>query len=782
MCIKFSSAFLTRLCLALALVFLAFSAQSSLAQGAQVDLSVKSPALSIAPGSTGTRVFTVTNEGQSTTATVQLTFATPEFINIDTSQGLPSNCSFIYLNNDPLVPSVVRCTIAGVPSGQSVSVSIPVVAASSAPSGEHYSRVVVLPTSSDVDTDLNNNMIGYVADIEHSSGFTFSGNVNLYVVADEPALDTTGTANPVTIEVGNNGPSATTGQVILTAATTFFENFVSSSLPAGCSFLLEDSDPSVPEIVQCSVSAGLAPGTSQAFYFQINIVPGGPQGLAGALFGSAETTVPNDVDPDLSDNAFNGTNTLFTPTTQETTHPTITLPSGTVTGGPPFVPPATTGTGAAVDLDINASAVAVLPGQDVPVTFTIGNHGQSATGQVRLIFQTPIFVNADSTQMPSNCAFLYENADFIIPSVVQCLLNGPASGQTVSQTLQLITASNIPEQRTFGRATVMPAYSSPDVEQSLGDNEIGLVFNILKSGIPVGSKNLVSLVLAKGVAADLLTDRPGTSTFLVSNHGSVATQGNTLFTYITPPLENIDSTRPLPAGCSFLYENADPVVPSIVQCVIAASIPVGAQVASPIPLTMPPATLFGILAGFATAVPQNPNLDIDPDLTTNYFSHETMLSRLPPHNLTFYLHSTDIPGTAGGYTMNQTAPTSTSTVSLSVGSSQSWFSDPALVGTFEPGATFTFQMPCTLGLSVGGTYTLSSAGLDGSNTRTLGTVTQPLSLCLLGSHTVSIPVLTPQSLDERRLELTITNTLSLNLNLRTGSGTFLGTSLYEGTP
>jgi len=151
-----------------------------------------------------------------------------------------------------------------------------------------------------------------------------------------------------------------------------------------------------------------------------------------------------------------------------------------------------------------------------------------------------------------------------------------------------------------------------------------------------------------------------------------------------------------------------------------------------------------------------------------------------PHTLRFYLHGNDIPGTAGGLTMNP-APAPSQTLSLDLLNSPSWFGEPPLTGSFQPGATFTLVFPRTLGLGLVVTFRLAATELDGSGEQLLGQTTQVLDLGL-GPHRISIPVTTPVSFNNQRLKLTISTAASLNTNLQMGNGTFLEATEFVGTP
>ncbi|MDO6580438.1 thrombospondin type 3 repeat-containing protein, partial [Photobacterium sp. 2_MG-2023] len=83
------------------------------------------------------------------------------------------------------------------------------------------------------------------------------------------------------------------------------------------------------------------------------------------------------------------------------------------------------------------------------------------------------------------------------------------------------------------------------------------------------------------------------------------------------------------------------------------------------------------------------------------------------HLLRFYLHGLNVPGTAGGFTMNLTAPATPTPLTLNLINAPQWYSEPALDGSFEAGH-FTLSFPCTLGLSLPTTYGLHRTAPDGT--------------------------------------------------------------------
>jgi uncharacterized delta-60 repeat protein len=152
-----------------------------------------------------------------------------------------------------------------------------------------------------------------------------------------------------------------------------------------------------------------------------------------------------------------------------------------------------------------------------------------------------------------------------------------------------------------------------------------------------------------------------------------------------------------------------------------------------------------------------------------------------PHTLAYFLHSTDTPGTAGGFTMDLTPPSSRRLL-IEIGHTPRWFADPPVTGAFLSGATFRLVLPCVIGISLPKTVTLTSTDVNGGDVRPLGSATQGLVLCA-GQPTISlpIPVATPTILINRRLRLTIA-TPGQAIILPLGSQTFLEATDLVGTP
>jgi YVTN family beta-propeller protein len=167
-------------------------------------------------------------------------------------------------------------------------------------------------------------------------------------------------------------------------------------------------------------------------------------------------------------------------------------------------------------------------------------------------------------------------------------------------------------------------------------------------------------------------------------------------------------------------------------------------------------------------------------LATGNYPTSVAVQPAPSHTLHFYLHGRDIPGTAGGLTMNQNHGPE-QLLTLPAGTTTHWFSDPVLTGNFAAGANFSFQMPCTFGLSLGTTFSLAKTDLDGKNATKLGSAPAPL-LCLVSPATVTIPVTAPVSFANQRLRLSIHTALPLIIGLPADGSSSVRATSFSGTP
>jgi hypothetical protein len=131
------------------------------------------------------------------------------------------------------------------------------------------------------------------------------------------------------------------------------------------------------------------------------------------------------------------------------------------------------------------------------------------------------------------------------------------------------------------------------------------------------------------------------------------------------------------------------------------------------------------------------------------------------HTLTFYLHDVDEPFINGSRAMDQQFPLTIDGLSINLLKSPTWASFPALNGTLGSGGSVTVNNLPLLGLELLTTFTLSATDLDGGSVQQLGQTS-----VLLGLDTsVTIPISTPLTLNNKVLVLTIATTVGLDLDL-----------------
>ncbi len=165
----------------------------------------------------------------------------------------------------------------------------------------------------------------------------------------------------------------------------------------------------------------------------------------------------------------------------------------------------------------------------------------------------------------------------------------------------------------------------------------------------------------------------------------------------------------------------------------------------------------------------------DPDQNNNSAS-ASFIAAAVPEPLRFYLHGYDVPGTAGGFTMDFNPPSPPTPLSLNLAAAPRWYSEPALDGSFVSG-DFVLQFPCSLGIGLATTYALHRTALDGSSPDLIGSTTQPLQVCV-GTQTVSIPVNSAEDFDNERLRLRISTLLGLSITLDLGENVWLDTTEF----
>ncbi len=792
----------------------------------QFDLAISSPKATGTPGGAATIVLDIANDGDAVPSGIGgiITLATPPYVNIDRNRPLPNippplnvSCFIRYENLDRAVPELLRCVFSTLPSGGQVRLEVPVVVHPLSPSGTTTGTVSISTITENRDlTPSNNSTLLQVNVATTAAGANPTGDTNLAISADSPAFHrvdpTTGAAIPnrQTFKIRNNGPATTRGPLTFTYSLPLFTQVTGADgdpFPADCVFLTGRGHATEPLLLQCQIPAGMAAGEVQTIDLESISLDDPALRPEGNSPGIATVRVDDnsgDVDPDRADNFIiplvnniartGGTPSTFAPArggraippgpgpsplrepivvTSTSDSKPVAEDSADAPGGPRL---ATTGGGARVDLNLSFDEPTLTRGGTGVQQLIVGNTGADATGLVRLVYVLPLYVNIDRGPgrpgLPSNCQMLYSNLDFSVNEIVQCELTGPRNGTTATVRLPLVAAPSSEPQTRAASAIVMPAPTSNDAEQFTRDNLVQPLVVLEGSEPPLTpGSNLVDLYTSS-VVPSIRVDQPARALVTIGNKGPDATSATTRLTFVTPIFTNIDRARALPAGCSFLYQNLDPMVPEVVECLVPESIPAGGTAQRSIPLKLGPRSPTSLIVGALIARPQANTNDVDISPIDNAMTLGISASNMPTRSVQLYLHGGETPRTAGQFTMNETR----SGPSISLLGATTWLSNPTSLGTFTRTTAFALVIPCTLGVRVGATASLAVTDANGVLVRTLGQATLPLTC--VGTQRIPIPVVTPISVDSQRLRLTV----AALVNLQVASGTYLEVTDYRGLP
>lgn len=169
-----------------------------------------------------------------------------------------------------------------------------------------------------------------------------------------------------------------------------------------------------------------------------------------------------------------------------------------------------------------------------------------------------------------------------------------------------------------------------------------------------------------------------------------------------------------------------------------------------------------ILGGVVASQPSpNQNEEIDFSAPAN----------AQPHEITFFLHGSEVAPDEGGFTMDENAPeNSGQLLSLNLLGGTSWYSHLTLNGTFGSGEAFFVSIPCGgLSLSLLPTVTLTATQPDGSSPQQIGSATSLLGACTAGQQlTVQVPVSAPFAMNNQLLKVTISSLLGGTLSVPAG--------------
>jgi hypothetical protein len=203
----------------------------------------------------------------------------------------------------------------------------------------------------------------------------------------------------MTFTVGNHGTTGTRGDGILTVITAFYVNIDrGKGLPSNCKFRLKDPDPTIPEVVRCTIPPGLEPGKEQKVAIPMTVDKRARfTGTDESMAIVAPAPGSPDRDPDLTDNRA--------VTFLDVIPPTPPTPSVNLVG-----------------LYLTHDIPPVAQGASAFQTLQYGNVGpHDMVGQARIVYVTPFFVNVDrSRSLPDGCVFRLQDPDPTIPEMVVC--------------------------------------------------------------------------------------------------------------------------------------------------------------------------------------------------------------------------------------------------------------------------------------------------------------------------------------------------------------------------
>jgi hypothetical protein len=293
--------------------------------------------------------------------------------------------------------------------------------------------------------------------------------------------------------------------------------------------------------------------------------------------------------------------------------------------GPLPLAGASPSTGGRIDLSLYYDEPLIPAGGQGSQTLTAVNTGDDANTPAVLTLTTPVFLSLDpGRRLPTGCDFLYRdgNPDGTVPEVIRCSVPPLGHDQQHGYTFHFVADNAAAPGSTYGEATLLPAAGSPDVEQKMADN-LGW-----PSVVVAGSPTSVGAP-ATGHVTDvyLTTDLPAIALgsgkpemLTVGNRGPQATTAPIRLVVATPPLTRFDQDQPMPPGCGFLYDSADPAAPELIHCTLPGPMSPLADAVVALPLVpvfgAPVQTSWGV----ADAFPDRDagSTDIDPVPANNF--------------------------------------------------------------------------------------------------------------------------------------------------------------------
>ncbi|MFJ2740572.1 hypothetical protein ACIO3O_12970 [Streptomyces sp. NPDC087440] len=222
---------------------------------------------------------------------------------------------------------------------------------------------------------------------------------DLAVSTDQPLI-VPGAGGVQTVVVSNAG-AVTRGASLVTFVTPAYTNIDhSAALPGGCSMRYTNPDPTVPEVVNCLIPAGIAKGASVRLPMPLAVTERAR--LTGTNLDLVSVVAAEgspDREANINDNSSMGSVAV--------SRPTPATPKGNKVG-----------------LYLTHDVPVLAEDRTAEVTLTYGNTGPKAMrGPVQITLVTPFSTNIDRAEpMPDGCRFALADESIGTPEIVVCTL------------------------------------------------------------------------------------------------------------------------------------------------------------------------------------------------------------------------------------------------------------------------------------------------------------------------------------------------------------------------
>jgi hypothetical protein len=278
--------------------------------------------------------------------------------------------------------------------------------------------------------------------------------VDLVVRADQPAI-APGATGIQQLLVSNSGQT-TTGDVVVSFVTPAYTNIDRTTpLPAGCVMRYSDPDPTIPEVVNCTLAPGLAAGTTATLAMPLQVTTRARLSGPSALDVVSAVPAANSADREVN------LNNNWTATSILITRPTPAMPQGNN-----------------INLYLTHDVPVATAAHTASVTLTYGNAGPESTlGPVQATVVTPFYTTVDlATPLPSPCHLALTDDTIATPEIVVCTLDPLAKNAQQTLTIPLKTFGTAIAGKVLAPALISPVQSSDvDIDQTDNLDSVGVL-------------------------------------------------------------------------------------------------------------------------------------------------------------------------------------------------------------------------------------------------------------------------------------------------------------------